>query len=1036
MKKVLYAKYNSNRKKEYQIKTTIYDDNGKRYVQKEALTEDAKKHIKSMSDFYDNMSATYKGIELLQGKYLDGQVEYEYIAGKTVRDILVETLECETKEKFLSYFEELINKLFEVKGEMKRFAEDSRFIEVFGEANLTGELCSTDWTNIDLIFDNILFSNDKYICIDYEWVFDFPIPMEYVKYRSIFYFYTNNRSQLEQHDISEAELYTMCGLNSNNVSEYVSMEKNFQNWVSGDDNYCSRYIKRLYDEPIGEVYRVKDELVKHLKELDAEIENKGNRIIELQNEHEKSQSDYQILEEQKNELEIKYKELEEENKELEDKNEINELELGKAEKLIHDKDVHIRNLEAIIAHKDAYIGELEPGYQRWNELYTSPIGKVARLPKRAARKIYHCVKDGGSPKKIIVPSSKNPVVSIVIPVYNQFDYTYNCIQSIIENSQDVPYEIIIGDDVSTDKTKSIKHYIKGITVIRNTENQKFLLNCNNAAKYAKGKYILFLNNDTKVTEGWLSSLVELIESDERIGMVGSKLIYPDGRLQEAGGIIWKDASAWNYGNGEDAEFPSFNYVREVDYISGAAIMIRSELWKQLGGFDELFAPAYCEDSDLAFQVRKAGFKVVYQPKSVVIHFEGVSNGTDTSKGLKHYQVVNNEKLAVKWADELQFHYNNGEHVLKAKDRCYQGKKTILFIDHYVPQFDKDAGSRTVYQYVKMFVSKGYSVKFIGDNYYKHEPYTTILNQMGVEVLHGPWYAENIFRWLDDNAGDIDYVFMNRPHITEKYIDYFKERTNVKIIYYGHDLHFLRISREYELSGDDSKRIEANGWKLKEMDIMHKADVVYYPSNVEVDLIKGIDPNIYAKALVPYVYDEFEDYERCSAKNEGIVFVGGFAHTPNVDAVKWFVEEVYPLIKEKSNIPFSIVGSNPPEEILALEGDGIEVKGFVSDEELEEIYRTCKLVVVPLRYGAGVKGKVIEAIHNGVPIVTTNVGAEGIPEIHSVLEVQDEPEEFAKMVVQLYNDNQRLDSISKSMQAYIREHNSIEAAWKVIGNDFE
>ncbi len=833
-------------------------------------------------------------------------------------------------------------------------------------------------------------------------------------------------------------------------------------------NIQSVYLKRevTYRKNIQRIYTLQDEEEKrnkHLAELDKEIERKDARIVELQDEHEQDvaqllnlrrnhddlRSNHDELRKIHDELRLTHDELKKSNEELKKSNEelkksneelkeqvdARDYKLGRDEQLIHDKDVHIGNLESFIKIKDDYINSVQPLVAKAQQMENNRFIRLAKLPVRAARKVKRMVAENKSIHKLNVPVCDKPLVSIVIPVYNQFDYTYNCIKSIIENTKDVDYEIIIGDDVSTDQTAHIQRYVKGIKVVRNRENLKFLLNCNHAAKSAKGQYILFLNNDTTVKENWLSSLVQLIESDNRIGMVGSKLIYPDGRLQEAGGIIWKDASAWNYGNGQDPEKADFNYVRDVDYISGAAIMIRKSLWKEIGGFDELFVPAYCEDSDLAFEVRKHGYRVVYQPASVVVHYEGVSNGTDTSTGLKHYQVVNNEKLQKKWAKELAEHYENGSHVLKAKDRCFGDRKLILFIDHYVPQFDKDAGSRTVFQYVKMFVQKGYDVKFIGDNYFKHEPYTTVLNNMGVEVLHGPWYAEHIFEWLEANKESIDYVFMNRPHISVKYIDFFKEKMNAKIIYYGHDLHFLRITREYELTGDENKRKEALDWKEKELSLMHKADVVYYPSEVEATLIKEIDENINVKALVPYVYDEFKKVKREPSKNKGILFVGGFSHTPNIDAVKWFVEEVYPKIKEKENIPFYVAGSNPTEEILSYNGNGIDVKGFVSDEELEALYNNCKLVVVPLRYGAGVKGKVIEAIYNGVPIVTTSVGAEGIPEAESILEIYDTPSEFAEAVVNLYHDDKELEAVSEKMQKYVKKHNSVEAAWKVVGPDF-
>lgn len=184
----------------------------------------------------------------------------------------------------------------------------------------------------------------------------------------------------------------------------------------------------------------------------------------------------------------------------------------------------------------------------------------------------------------------SPVISIVIPVYNQFEYTYLCIKSILENSGDVAYEIIIADDCSIDLTTKIDEIIHGVHTIHNESNLRFLRNCNNAAKQARGQYILFLNNDTQVQADWLAPLIELIERDDSIGMVGSKLVYPDGRLQEAGGILWQDGSAWNYGNRANPDEPEFNYVKEADYISGAAIMIRKSLWEEIGGFDERFVP--------------------------------------------------------------------------------------------------------------------------------------------------------------------------------------------------------------------------------------------------------------------------------------------------------------------------------------------------------------------------------------------------------------------------------------------------------------
>lgn len=637
---------------------------------------------------------------------------------------------------------------------------------------------------------------------------------------------------------------------------------------------------------------------------------------------------------------------------------------------------------------------------------------------------------------LTVPQWEEPQVSIVIPVYNQFEFTYHCVESILKNSGDITYEIIIANDCSTDLTTEIDKILPGVNCVTNEKNLRFLRNCNNAAKYAKGKYVLFLNNDTQVQENWLEPLVTLIESAEDIGMVGSKLIYPDGLLQEAGGILWRDGSAWNFGNRQNPALPQFNYVKQVDYISGAAIMLSRRLWEEIGGFDEHFAPAYCEDSDLAFTVRKMGYRVMYQPLSVVVHFEGVSNGTDTSSGQKRYQVENSIKFKEKWAEELAKHPENAENVFQARDYSF-GKKTLLMVDHYVPHFDKDAGSRTVFQYLKLFVKAGFNVKFIGDNFYQHEPYTTVLQQMGIEVLYGPDAAGGWQNWIRENAEHFDYVFLNRPHIAPKYLDFIRQHTNARIIYYGHDLAFVREMREYEITGDASFRDSSIEWQGKELALMRQADVAYYPSYVEVDAIHAIDPAINVKAIPAYLFEDvaWEGYDFDSRKD--IMFIGGFSHRPNVDAVKWLANEIMPeLVKLLPDIKVHILGSNAPKEVLALASKHLIIEGFVTDEQLEQFYRGSRLSLVPLRYGAGIKGKVIEAMRFGTPVVTTPTGSEGIPNAEAAMIIESDAKEIARKIAAVYHDRDRLVDMSKNCISYIQENYSPANAIQVIGPDFD
>ncbi len=883
---------------------------------------------------------------------------------------------------------------------------------------------------------------------------------------------------------------SMTSLHLNSMHEYEMKNLRIIE-LQGEVEERNNHIQKLNSEIemnrsfITQLQMEQEDRNNHIKVLDSEIEGKDNHFKMLNQQIQDIQTELtNVLNEFQTEINEKDLIIDQLKKLINDKNFIineKDAEFNNLNKLINDKDFIINQKDAefnnlnrlindrdyIINQKEIIINDLRRRsikipkrlYRLWLRIITLPRNIYETLfPLSTRRRLFvsrcknrmlHPIQNARLKKMYQVdkipdkvtfeqlrfPGFEKPLVSIIIPVYNQMNYTYNCLKSILNETNNIPYEIIIADDVSTDETKNISNFIHGITVIHNSENLGFLRNCNNAATKAKGDFLFFLNNDTQVLANWLQPLIDLMNIDETIGMVGSKLIFSDGTLQEAGGILWNDGSAWNYGRSGNPTSSEFNYVKEVDYISGAAIMIRSSLWKQISGFDERYAPAYCEDSDLAFEVRKHGYKVMYQPLSEVIHFEGISNGNNVNSGIKKYQIENNVKFREKWEDELKNHYPNAENVFRARERS-QNKKIIVVIDHYVPTFDKDAGSKTTFQYLKMFLNKGFAIKFIGDNFYKSEPYTTVLQQMGIEVLYGPWYANHVFDWLKQNKEQIHVVYLNRPHITAKYVDFLKTETNIKLIYYGHDFHSLRLKREYELTGDTGKLKESQEWMKKEIDIMRKVDVSYYPSYIEINEINQIDSKIAVKAITAYVYDKFKEQINVDmVSREGILFVGGFGHTPNIDAVLWFINSIYPLIRKELNINFYIVGSNPPREIVELNQEGVIVKGFVTEEELEVLYSSCRIAVVPLRFGAGVKGKVVEAIYNGIPIITTSCGAEGFVNAANVFAIADDEEEFARIVVELYSDTKRLLEYSDNEQRYIQEYFGINEVWKVIEEDF-
>lgn len=1012
----VFVKYNSSRKPEYAQKTMIsLDREGKRHVVKQALTREANAHIESLVEKAELVKRGNQAIKVLEPEAIRkaagagercSAIVYPFIPGQPLSKLLAEMIQ-------------------DGKAPVEALRQSMDMIIGQREGTLSV-------ANLDCLFSNVLVYQDQPTLIDCEWVVQEPTEVRFLQYRMLKYWYEAYRDMMEYEDIYA--FFREFGMEEMQISRYDMKETAFQLMVHGDGEKTN--IAAYYDSKmtLPKAERLKTEL--------SEARSWIERLKE---------------------------EIKDQDVSLKKERELNRL-----------TNVHVSNLEAIIGIHTRDIGNLQ-GELAYYQAHQSLGSKLSRhideklseqFPKGsrkrkilgyAARSLRHPIQYGrmyaseegrnliqgdfniGSgyleSGRLHFPYAENPMVSIVIPCYNQIHYTYNCLKSIFKNTdfEATPYEIIIADDVSTDATKELHLYADNLVLARNEVNQGFLKNCNQAAARARGRYIFFLNNDTTVEPDWLSPLVELIERDESIGMVGSKLIYPDGRLQEAGGIIWSDASGWNYGRLQDPTEPQFNYVKDVDYISGAAIMISKQLWDEIGGFDERFAPAYCEDSDLAFEVRRHGKRVVYQPKSVIVHYEGVSNGTDVEgSGLKRYQKVNQEKFREKWAEELKKQsVNTGSpNPFKARERS-QNKPCVLVIDHYVPTWDKDAGSKTTYQYIKMLIGKGYQVKFLGDNFLHEEPYSSTLEQMGVEILYGPKLQSGIWDWIKENKEMIDIAYLNRPHITVKYIDFLKENTEIKCIYYGHDLHFLREMREYRLTGDEQKKKDSEYWKNIELSVMRKADVSYYPSQVEVNAIHELDSSIPVKAITAYVFDEPVQPDENFALREGLLFVGGFAHPPNKDAVLWFADHIFPKIRAKlPEVRFHIVGSKADEEVLALgKRKGIRVLGFVSDEELARQYQRNRLVVVPLRYGAGVKGKVVEALYNGAPIVTTSCGAEGIPEVEQVLRIEDEVAAFADCVTKLYKDEASLRQMSQAACAYIEAHFSVEGAWRIIEPDF-
>ncbi len=621
------------------------------------------------------------------------------------------------------------------------------------------------------------------------------------------------------------------------------------------------------------------------------------------------------------------------------------------------------------------------------------------------------------------PTFAEPKVSIVIPVYNQYHYTFHCLKSILEHADDIAFEVIVVDDCSCDKTTQMLSGITGITVIRNEVNQGFIHSCNNGADAARGEFLVLLNNDTEVREHWLAALLQTFSDFPDAGLVGARLVFADGTLQEAGGIVWRDGSAWNYGRGEDPNHPHYSYCRQVDYCSGACLMIGLDDFRALGKFDTRYVPAYYEDTDLAFRVRESGKKVYYQPNASIIHFEGITSGTDIGTGIKQYQQLNHDKFFKRWQETLKHHRPNGRLPLREKERHIE--KYILVIDARVLMPDHDSGSLRMFNILKILQSMDYKVTFLPANMHYHEKYTPQMQALGIECQYVP-YIHSVEQYLQEYGQQFEAVILSRADYAEKYIDEVKRSCpQARVIFDTVDLHFLREQREAQLTGDKHLAESAAMRKVQELTIARKADTTLVVSPVELELFKQEAPEVNV-GLLSNVHQTYTTGKPFSDRQH-MLFIGNFEHPPNSDAMEFFLDRIFPLVQAKNpDIKLLIVGGHVPASIKARASDQVIITGFVAD--IEPLFNDIRISIAPLRYGAGVKGKINSSMSFGVPMVVSPVAAEGMNLKHEKdILIAEQPEEFAREILRLYSDHALWQTLSEAGKHNIDEHFSFAAA---------
>ena len=613
-------------------------------------------------------------------------------------------------------------------------------------------------------------------------------------------------------------------------------------------------------------------------------------------------------------------------------------------------------------------------------------------------------------------------VAIVIPVYNHVDMTLACLDSLARHQSRWSFEVIVVDDGSHDLTQRLVGSIPGLRYLRSHENQGFIRSCNLGAGAAGADYVVFLNNDTIVQEHWLDELRDTFDFWPGAGLVGSKLVWPNGRMQECGSLIYRDGSAENYGREGDPNDPRYCFARESDYVTGAAIMIQRGLFQQLGGFDEMYAPAYYEDVDLAFQVRQSGLRVIVNPLAVVMHCEGGTSGMDVSVGTKRYQVLNHEKFWERWKPVLEsFPERDGRRRIAIRE------DRILVIDWTVPRPDRDSGSVRMAAILRILKGLKYHVTFVSRDASYDAFYGAQLERLGVEVLRQP-YIGSVQQYLQSEGTAFGHVIVSRRDVATMHMQAVKALCpTARVIFDTVDLHFIREMRQREVAAEQAGPVAAHfdANRAKEIELMKMANVTIVVSKHERDVLRGMFKDIDVR-VVSNIHEPMPT-SRAFRDRAGLLFVGYFAHTPNADAVRWFVREMLPHIRLRDpGFRVHIVGSDPPADILAMASDRVKIHGYVAD--IEGLFDICKMSIAPLRYGAGVKGKIGQSLALGVPCVTTSIGAEGMDLEDGVSAmIANNAIDFAAKIERVYGDEELWAALRNGGFDVIERNLSVNAA---------
>jgi O-antigen biosynthesis protein len=625
-----------------------------------------------------------------------------------------------------------------------------------------------------------------------------------------------------------------------------------------------------------------------------------------------------------------------------------------------------------------------------------------------------------------LPQAENPEISVLLVLFNRAELTLACLRALAENHSE-RMEIIIVDNNSRDETTLLLDRLRGVRIIRNAENRNFLLAVNQAAKEARGDYVLLLNNEAQVLLGTLHCALKTIRSAPDIGAVGARLILLDGTLQEAGSIIWRDGSCLGYGRGDNPFAPMYMFRRDVDYCSGAFLLTPRRIWEELGGFDESFKPAYYDETDYCTRLWERQLRVVYEPNAVLLHYEFASSGSvsDATDLHREHQRV----FAARHQNLLSTHLDSDVNSIlpaRMKDR---GKTRVLLIDDRVPHTWWGSGFPRARVILFTLLKQDCFVTVYPLSEF-NEDWSSVYADMPTEIEFMIGYGPTLLEpFLRNRQCYYDTIVVSRPHnmkilkpLVEAHPDWFE---GVNIIYDAEAIFATRDVTFAQMNGTPLTGEQANGFLQAEIELASAADCVLAVSELDsetfrrhgIETVRTVGHSI-AAAPTP----------RSFSGRNGFLFVGAIHEevSPNGDSVIWFLEEILPKIQAElgSDIPFTIAGINKSERVKQLATSSVKIVGHVRD--LTKIYDAARVFVAPTRYAAGIPHKVHEAAARGLPIVATPLLASQLGwEDGNPFLVGNDSDSFARKCIELHRNSALWEKLRNAGIERIRTECSVE-----------